>query len=308
MAAAKAMLDASHPKLPQPAADSNSYALGEICGHNVVIACLPAGVYGTTSATSVAKDMLSTYTAIRFGLMVGIGGGAPSEEVDIRLGDVVVSKPGGSSGGVVQYDFGKTMAGGEFEHTGTLNKPPPVVLTALSHIQSKEMLGRSRLNEFLSATILQYAPQFRFVHPGAEQDHLYKAEYQHQNSANSCDICDPNMRTQRSTRSSTQPKVFYGLVASGNQVMKDGPMRDQLAKKHKILCFEMEAAGLMDHFPCLVIRGICDYSDSHKNGQWQEYAAATAAAYAKNVLSLASVASTQNTAQIGLKKGTSESP
>ena len=48
-----------------------------------------------------------------------------------------------------------------------------------------------------------------------------------------------------------------------------------------MLCFKMEAAGLMDDFPCLVVRGICDYADSHKNKQWQGYAAATAAAYAK---------------------------
>ena len=46
----------------------------------------------------------------------------------------------------------------------------------------------------------------------------------------------------------------------------------------------MEAAGLMDSFPCLVIRGICDYADSHKNKRWQPYAAATAAAFAKELL------------------------
>lgn len=75
-------------------------------------------------------------------------------------------------------------------------------------------------------------------------------------------------------------------MASGNQVMKHGKTRDQLAQELNVLCFEMEAAGLMDGFPCLVIRGICDYSDSHKNKRWQEYAAATAAAYAKELLSV----------------------
>src|SRR5690606_20569016 len=80
--------------------------------------------------------------------------------------------------------------------------------------------------------------------------------------------------------------IHYGLIASGNQVMKDAFIRDKLAKEKDILCFEMEAAGLMNHFPCLVIRGICDYSDSHKNKEWQGYAAMTAAAYAKDLLSL----------------------
>ncbi|KAL3444390.1 hypothetical protein BJX65DRAFT_310973 [Aspergillus insuetus] len=46
----------------------------------------------------------------------------------------------------------------------------------------------------------------------------------------------------------------------------------------------MEAAGLMNTYPCLVIRGICDYADSHKNKAWQGYAAATAAAFAKELL------------------------
>ena len=61
-------------------------------------------------------------------------------------------------------------------------------------------------------------------------------------------------------------------------------MRDELAREKGILCFEMEAAGLMNNFPCLVIRGISDYSDTHKNDDWQGYAAMTAAAYAKDVL------------------------
>jgi nucleoside phosphorylase len=66
--------------------------------------------------------------------------------------------------------------------------------------------------------------------------------------------------------------------------MKDALTRDALAAKKAVLCFEMEAAGLMNHFPCLVIRGICDYSDSHKNKEWQGFAAMMAAAYAKDLL------------------------
>ena len=90
--------------------------------------------------------------------------------------------------------------------------------------------------------------------------------------------------------------VYYGLIASGNQVIKDGRIRDLLAQELGILCFEMEAAGLMNNFPCLVIRGICDYSDSHKNRQWQGYAAATAAAYAKELLSVIPPSFVANTA------------
>ena len=105
MAAAKVMLDEIHPDLAeQDPSDHNNYILGKIQNHNVVIACLPAGVYGLTPAATVAKDMLRTFKSIRFGLMVGIGGGAPSSNHDIRLGDIVVSQPSGTSGGVIQYD------------------------------------------------------------------------------------------------------------------------------------------------------------------------------------------------------------
>ena len=80
--------------------------------------------------------------------------------------------------------------------------------------------------------------------------------------------------------------VHYGTIASGNQVMKSATERDKISSKlGGVLCFEMEAAGLMNSFPCLVVRGICDYADSHKNDRWHAYAAATAAAYAKELLS-----------------------
>ena len=57
--------------------------------------------------------------------MVGIGGGVPHKNVDIRLGYVVVSMPTASSGGVVQYDYGKALSG-RFQRIGSLNKSPSV--------------------------------------------------------------------------------------------------------------------------------------------------------------------------------------
>ncbi|KAK4071259.1 uncharacterized protein Triagg1_6290 [Trichoderma aggressivum f. europaeum] len=98
-----------------------------------------------------------------------------------------------------------------------------------------------------------------------------------------CRLCDKTAIVKRKPRSM---RVHYGLIASGNQVIKDAVFRDKLnqALDGEVLCFEMEAAGLMNNFPCLVIRGICDYSDSHKNKAWQEHAAAVAAAFAKELL------------------------
>src|SRR5271154_856157 len=114
LAAAMAMLDEEHPPLSQSADDDNVYTLGRIGEHNVVIACFPAGQMGNNSAATVATHMRHSFGATRFGLMVGIGGGVPSEDHDIRLGDVVVSKPGKHNGGVVQYDTGRTIAEGRF--------------------------------------------------------------------------------------------------------------------------------------------------------------------------------------------------
>ena len=103
---------------------------------------------------------------------------------------------------------------------------------------------------------------------------------------NACDNCEINGQVTRPARDRLDPVIHYGLIASGYQGIKHGGTRDKLGRELGILCFEMEAAGLMDNFPCLVIRGICDYADSHKNKQWQGYAAATAAAYAKELLSV----------------------
>jgi nucleoside phosphorylase len=290
-AAATAMLEKTHPKLLQSAADDNAYTLGEVAGHNIVIACLPSGVYGTTSAATVAAQMRSTFPSVRFGLMVGIGGGVPSTKNDIRLGDIVVSKPTGTLGGVVQYDYGKAVASGVFRQTGMMNQPPQVLLNAIAQLQADEILGHNQSIVGVVSDVLNERVEMerQCSRPLREQDHLYDAAYHHPKNADTCIKCNKEQLINRKTRSSDEPQVHYGLVASGNQVMKDGQMRDRLAKKHGMLCFEMEAAGLMNQLPCLVIRGICDYCDSHKNKEWQGYAAITAAAYTKILLSVVPV-------------------
>ncbi|KAK2788427.1 hypothetical protein FQN53_003573 [Emmonsiellopsis sp. PD_33] len=286
-AAAEAMLDDRHPSLPTRPNDGNSYILGSISTHNVVILSLPLGVYGTTSATASVAQMQATFGAIRFGLMVGIGGGVPSKDNDIRLGDVVVSKPTRDFGGVIQYDYGKTARDGLFERSGVLNKPPQVLLSAMTRLMAAHMSNPSRIPAILSE-IASNNPQIedRLTYLGQEQDILFEHDYDHASPETTCHKCDPSRAVARKPRDKHDPVIHYGLIASGNQVIKDGKTRDRRAKELDILCFEMEAAGLMDNIPCLVIRGICDYADSHKNKQWQNYAASTAAVYAKDLLSV----------------------
>ncbi len=126
--AAQAMLDERHEALPNLQHDDNTYTLGRIAKHNVAIACLPMNQIGTTSAATVATAMRISFPSIRFGLMVGIGGGVPTKKNDIRLGDIVISTPTGTKTGVVQYDLGKTEKEGEFRRTGALSKPPAELL------------------------------------------------------------------------------------------------------------------------------------------------------------------------------------
>jgi hypothetical protein len=136
--AARAFFDEKHDQLETiPDNDNNNYALGKIEKHNVVMAVLPKSEYGTTSATTVARDMLRSFPNIRFGLMVGIGGGAPSAKHDIRLGDVVVSARSNGKGGVFQYDYGKSIQEHAFVTTGSLNQPPQLLLTALSALEAE---------------------------------------------------------------------------------------------------------------------------------------------------------------------------
>ncbi|KAH0534090.1 hypothetical protein FGG08_007309 [Glutinoglossum americanum] len=281
-AAASEMLDEEHQDLPQDAADTNLYSLGRIGEHNVAIACLPAGQMGTTSATAVASQMKLKFTSIIFGLMVGIGGGVPSAESDIRLGDVVISQPHMQHGGVVQYDSGK-IGSGQFSRTGSFNTPPTILLNALSKLRSNHLRRRSNLSVYLSE-LIRRLPSFAPENAGS--DILFEPTYNHTGGP-TCDRCGGDGIVKRTPRLDEEILIHYGTIASGNAVIKDGITRDTLSSSlGGVLCFEMEAAGLMNNFPCLVIRGICDYADSHKNKKWQPYAAATAAACAKELLSI----------------------
>ncbi|KAF3929733.1 hypothetical protein AA313_de0209937 [Arthrobotrys entomopaga] len=216
MAAARLMLDEDHGKLEQQhPADQNIYHL--------VIACLPAGVYGTTSAATVANQMLFTFESIRFGLLVGIGGGVPSKDHDIRLGDIVVSKPDKTSGGVVQYDFGKTVAEGRFVCTRSLNKPPLVLLNGIANLQAEHEMEDSKVPDILAQKLAQYKKmRAKYSYQGEENDVLYRAEYEHDGDAATCEACDAEMTVRRSSRDTNDPEIHYGLIASGNQVIKHG--------------------------------------------------------------------------------------
>ncbi|KAL6696391.1 ankyrin repeat-containing domain protein [Trichoderma pleuroticola] len=291
--AAQEFLDEEHegpePDDVSPQDNNNNYALGSIGKHNVVIATLPLGEYGIASAATVARDMMHSFPNVRIGLMVGIGGGAPSEHHDIRLGDIVVSAPKDGSSGLLQYDFGKNIQDQSYlTTTGFLNQAPIALRTALAGLQAQYERKGHRLEQAINS-VLEKNKRLRrqYKRPDQSSDRLYQPGIVHPNTKEGCSLaCDPSGLISRPGRieDDDNPAIHYGLIASANQLMKNALLRDKLAAEKDVLCFEMEASGLMNHFPCLVIRGICDYSDSHKNKEWQGYAAMVAAAYAKDLL------------------------
>ena len=298
LAAAKVMLDEKH--LPHHGISSAQYTLGRIGNHNVVLICLPAGQIGIAPAAFSAAQATSIFTSISVRLLVGVGGGVPSEESDVRLGDVVVSQPVRQYGGVVQYDLGKTERDGHMRRFGSLNAPPRELLHAVAQLRALNHQNRQEEASFV--TYLSAFDQNTYLsREKAGPDILFKASYHH-HGGTTCESCSQDSwsivhRTAR--KADEEVIVHYGTIASGNQVIKDGTTRDRLSEElGGVLCFEMEAAGLMNDFPCLVVRGICNYADSHKTKEWQPYAAATAVACAKAILSLIPAAGVVETAAL----------
>ncbi|KAB8275313.1 nucleoside phosphorylase domain-containing protein [Aspergillus minisclerotigenes] len=298
--AALLMIDEEHERLPQPAADPTVYHLGSIAGHNVVIAGLPAT--GNTSAATVVTHMRRSFPNLKFGLLVGIGGGVPTEsdQGKIRLGDVIVSKPSGPHSGAVQYDHGKAEAG-QFVRTGFLMPPPAALLNAAQMLAAKRATLMADPIKANLKRIDTTRPQLlRYGYPGICQDILHSADCIPDLAATSSQGCNcyhnkalviqgSHLFTGGVDRDQSREEAFIfvhrGTIASGEMVIKNGLLRDYLAQQHDIYCFETEAAGAMTDFPWLVIRGVSDYCDMHKNNLWHGYAAAVAAAYARELFS-----------------------
>jgi nucleoside phosphorylase len=282
LAAVEGMLDEIH-ESHLGNRDETIYTLGRMGVHNIVVAVMPE--IGNNRAAVAATLLLNDFPSVRFGLLVGIGGGIPGEEDDIRLGDVVVSKPTSTFGGVVQYNMGMATEGWLFQRTGVLSKPPVVLSARLQWLQAQHARLESQIPRLLSEMLQRYPKMAHYVYQGADNDLLFESTYPH-HQGRSCENCDRTRLVDRDARPNTEPQIHYGTIGSGNMVIKDAVKRDQLRNDLGVLCVEMEAAGLMNEFPCLVICGICDYADSHKNRRWQPYAAATAAAHAKDLLSV----------------------
>ncbi|KAK2020746.1 purine and uridine phosphorylase [Colletotrichum zoysiae] len=266
--AAQAFFDGEHAAPRQVAQyNNNSYVLCRISSHNVVVTALPDGESGMTLAATVAKNMLYSFLNVRIRLMVGIRGGVPGLKHDIQLGDVAFSSPRDGKGG-----------------------PLVLLQAALANLKATYKIIGHQLVKAVDTKLEKIKKQKKYIQTSPASDRLYKSHIVHPSTPS--DVCDVMcgddaaylVSRDKRDKEDNNPAIHYGLIASGNQLIKDARKRDELAAERGVLCFEIEAAGLINHFPCLVIRGICDYSDSHKNKEWQGFAAMMAAAYAKVLL------------------------
>ncbi|KAI5460662.1 hypothetical protein BGZ63DRAFT_249617 [Mariannaea sp. PMI_226] len=164
--------------------------------------------------------------------------------------------------------------------------------------------------QYLQTIARRNQHQADYEYPGANKDRLYAPDHTHKHRT-SCDLCanNPDIFCDVASKTSCietecgstnliarerpvhliqgadfSPQIFIGRIGSGNTVMKNGRDRDRIATRHGLIAFEMEGAGVWDEVPCIIVKGICDYADSHKNKAWQDFAAATAAAVAKAIL------------------------
>ncbi|KAI7911535.1 kinesin light chain [Pyricularia oryzae] len=261
---------------------------------------------GNVNAGRVTGSMFKTFSSIRMAVLVGIGGGVPRAQPsddpteNVHLGDVVVGWPGDGGPACIYYDSGRWHTDGEFEVLGTINRPDQVLLNALGKLVSDHEMDRSTFDVHRKR-LLQSKHNRKFTFPGLQRDQLFNASYQHAGiPKNKCASCDSSQLVQRPERTEEEATGFIfhrGRIATGNAVVKDGERRDQIRDQcNGALCIEMEAAGVDAGRPCLVIRGISDYADSHKGDVWRSYAAGNAAVFARELLSKIPPSSVRNLA------------
>lgn len=253
--------------------DDVHYYVGSVGGLCTVAVPLPSDNYGPRFATSRAIELNKTFPGLKHRFLVGVAGGIPSKKADIRLGDVVIATR------ICSNDLGKYNIEGldlqaEVQHT------PEIITSLLPGLPANSILDHD-------LEMMKHRAD-RWARPVELLDVLYEPTYHCQSSEErDCLSCEQSHQVTRPERATMSPQLHHGLIASGGFVLKNGQFREDLRNKilsktqKPPLAIEMEAVGLKGF---IIVRGICDYADSHKHKRWQEYAAATAAACFKVLL------------------------
>ncbi len=282
--AATAFLDENHVEPVLSRNDSNKYAPGKIGKHNVVIGAWRKldRLSLTSDTTRVATNMIRSFPNIKGFLLLTMGGGAPSERHDIRLGDIVVSESHHNDA-VFQLDYGIAWNHISFSPYSVPTIIPTLFVLAVNRLKEHYKSNGNRLDDSINS-IIDKDPILRACRrPDPGSDRLFP----------SCGMSKNAIMRPARTEQKDDPVIHYGRIASGSQIVIDAAFRDELSSKENVLCFERAAAGIVNDFPCLVICGIFHYVDGHDpyewNGyssmaSWKEYSARAAAAYAKDLL------------------------
>ncbi|KAL8325294.1 hypothetical protein RB597_008519 [Gaeumannomyces tritici] len=304
------LLDKVHDvKYGRATGDPNTYKTGSVGGHDIVLLVLPG--MGKEAAAACSRSLLSSFPNVKLGLIVGVCGGLPSiDGSDVFLGDVVISTS------IINYDLGRQYTD-HFEvksavedSLGRANYDIRGLLALFKTEHDLELLQERASTNLagVQEAARKKKRRTRYNPPPDTSDRLFRPDYEHIHRRQQCDVCsqghfcepastlpcdevgcdaslcEPRLNREEERPVEHVPQIFMGKVASGDAVMKSGLQRDQIARAHGVVAFEMEGAGAWDQVPCIVIKGVCDYADSHKNKQWQNFAAATAASVAVAVL------------------------
>ncbi|EWZ30855.1 nucleoside phosphorylase domain-containing protein [Fusarium oxysporum Fo47] len=253
--------------------DRNMYVTGRIDKHYVVIVLLGKGKVNSATA---ASDLRTSYPNICLTILVGVCGAVPStDENGIRLGDVVISDS------IIQYDFGH-QTDQEFVRKKTSHGDlvPKEILNLLESLQT--FLGKRRLMKG-SATSIE---ELKETAARLGQHGRYDRPEKRIISASGSMSQPVALRGQKAdqTIDIQAPTIHFGPMASGDTVMISAEHRDRIAAAEDIIAFEMEGAGIWQEFPCIIVKGVSDFADCEKTKEWQDYAAAMAAATSKAIL------------------------
>ncbi|KAK6336193.1 hypothetical protein TWF696_001756 [Orbilia brochopaga] len=275
--------------------DRNAYRAGRIGHHNVVLVHMPK--IGKAAAAGTAAGLGASFGNIKLALLVGICGGVPGGSTDIRLGDIVIGTQ------VVEYDYGSRSHLARADNSdGNPGRHDPMIQQLIRRIQA----GKNSLEEHTSDYLADFLAESGPAMTNGLHDTLYRSDYWHlhqrsadcptrecQNNRYICDAalhasceevkCSSNGMIRHSKRKQ-RPDIHFGAVASGDTLLRSAARRDDIARQTGVIAFDMEAAGLWDYLPCIMVKSVCDYADSHKNKRWQDYAAVVAASCSKAIL------------------------
>lgn len=256
-----------------PASDPNTYWVGTYRSidkgtpaRRILLATSGMGNIG--AAITATHALRSFPDEIEQVLMVGIAGGCPNPlkpEDHVRLGDIVVA----NEKGIIQYDFIKRTVDGD-EHRANPHRPSKQMMDAVVTLE----VDRPAVGTYWDAIIQKVnSKTAEFTRPPMAKDVLYLGD---------AVVAHPS----DSRRVGDNPRVHRGGIGSANILLKDPALRDFVRDKWGVRAIEMEGSGVLDagwamDRDVMVVRGICDYCDSHKSDDWQEYAALAAAAYAR---------------------------